>query len=103
MTALLAMLINFGVWSIVLTRPGVRSVVGRHRIWAALTVLPLQPFLLGAIAALTSDQAEIEAKWVVLGVLAYVNGLVAFALVTGIQDGMRRNRAPIVPEPVHPR
>lgn len=91
------------VWAVVLSLPRVRGFLGRHRVWVAVAVLPLQPFLLvGLIARLTSG-SDIEAKYAAPVVLAYVNGLVAFALVTGFQDAMRVDRTPTAREPAQTR
>lgn len=91
-TLLMVLLLVLGaIWSVVLTRPRVRSVLGRHRVWVAVTVLPLQPLVLVLLVAVLANE-PVTANGVVVCVLAYVNGLVAFALVTAIQDARRRER-----------
>jgi hypothetical protein len=90
-TLLMVLLVLGAFWSVVLTRPRVRRVLGRHRVWVAVTVLPLQPLVLVLLVAVLANE-PVTANGVVLCVLAYVNGLVAFALVTGIQDALRRER-----------
>ncbi|MGW4475178.1 hypothetical protein [Nonomuraea sp. NPDC004354] len=64
-----------------------RRFLSEHRLLVAVTVLPLQPILITGLAVLLITQwGRLELSGVMLGVLAYVNGLVAFALVVAVQD-----------------
>lgn len=59
----------------------------RHRVLTAVLLLPYQPLLLiGIVALLITVWKDVEIRGVVLGCVAYLNGLVAFALTTAIQD-----------------
>lgn len=70
----------------VIVRRG-RSFLSRHRMLTAALMLPYQPTLLiGLTVLLIVIWEDIEIRWVVLGFVAYLNGLVAFALTTAIQD-----------------
>ncbi|GAA5058720.1 hypothetical protein HNP84_005454 [Thermocatellispora tengchongensis] len=89
MTISLLLPLSVIVWAIVFSIPAARRLFGRHRVWVALTVLPLQPLVLVALVDGLSSGDGAEAQDVTLNVLAYVNGLVAFGLVTGVQAALR--------------
>ncbi|WP_214323726.1 hypothetical protein [Nonomuraea sediminis] len=64
-----------------------RGFLSRHRVLVALTLLPLQPVLGVAVGVLLiTGWQYVEVNGLILGVLAYLNGLVAFAIVAAIQD-----------------
>ncbi|WP_283133208.1 hypothetical protein [Rhizohabitans arisaemae] len=68
--------------------PRSRAFFSRHRLLTSLLPLPIAALVLVAF-----DQWErIEPDTIVVALLAYVNGLVAFALVVGIQDLRRARR-----------
>lgn len=70
-----------------------RDFLARNRLLTAVAVLPLQPLLgLGLVALVVTRWDVLEIRGIALGLVAYVNGLVAFALTTAVQDRRLRTR-----------
>ncbi|MFE3447784.1 hypothetical protein ACFXJ8_02520 [Nonomuraea sp. NPDC059194] len=64
-----------------------RRFFGEHRVLTAVTILPLQPLLLiGVVALAISAWEQLELSGVVICLIAYVNGLIAFAVVALAKD-----------------
>ncbi len=77
--ALLALLIILPIMLV----PGVRRFLGRHRVWVALAspvLLPTYALMILGLSLAPEGRAFAAAG------LAYAAGVVAFALVTAIQD-----------------
>lgn len=92
-------LVMLVVWFALMAAPPVRAFLGRHRVLVAVLVLPLQPFLLLLLIALgwttfVDGPPDEEVGWrpILMGGIAYLYGLLAFAVVTAVQDRRGRRR-----------
>ncbi|WP_214102640.1 hypothetical protein [Acrocarpospora catenulata] len=91
---LISVVISAIMGGVALANPQVRDFLGRHRVLVALTALPLLPIILVALYGAPTEEADVfDIKWVVLGALTYLNGLAAFAVVSGAQDAVLAIRA----------
>lgn len=70
-----------------------RSFLARHRLLLAVTLLPLQPVLgVGVGVLLITQWDHVDGNGLVFGVIAYLAGLIAFGIVTGVQELRRARR-----------
>ncbi|MEV1005341.1 hypothetical protein [Nonomuraea sp. NPDC050202] len=64
-----------------------RTFLARHRLLLAVTLLPLQPVLgVGVGVLLITQWDHVDGNGLVFGVIAYLAGLIAFGIVTGVQE-----------------
>jgi hypothetical protein len=89
LVVIVASIVALGIYLLIARAPRIRHALGRHRVLVAVFPPPLLPLLLLLIFALLGGFA-----WpALLAVIsAYISGLVAYALVTAVQDNRRQNR-----------
>ena len=75
---------------VLLSVPSVRRIWSRHRLVLALLSPPLLPF---CVIVILFVYMNFKADMLVLVLLSYVAGLVAFTFVTTLQDASRSRRS----------